>query len=575
KQAVAVLDPLVEKGGDDATLLALIGTAEVQSGDLVSGRKYLGQAVALDPNDARTRAQLGLTRIALGEQEQGIRDLEQAIEIDPKYDRTEAALVFNYLRAGKYDKAIEAAKKLQERLPETAWTYTLAGIAYLGKRDTAQAQSSFSRALEIKPGDPDASNNLAAIALRSGRDDEARGYLEAVLEHDPSHLRTLLRLAALEAKAGRSRRTLDLLEQAVKAHPGDRKARVLLGRAYLVLGDYVNAMSTVQEALARNRRDPDLLMIVARAQLMAQRPVDALATLRVLTDARPNAIEPYILLSGAYEAMKNWDGMRNALEKVLEIDPGHYPSKVSLARLDIREHHAEAARARLDDLKKDFADRLEVIELEGRLALLEGRPREAITYYRNVYEKRPASGLALGLAVAEWQAGDREAGIATLTDWLKRAPDDLAVRLQLSAYYLTLDRLADARSNLATIVEKAPDNVSAQNDLAWVLLRLDEKEAALTHARRARALAPDNPAVMDTLGLVLLETGEAAGALRLLDQAAERLPANRDIGYHWARALSATGQEAEARGVLRKILSDDAAFSERAGAEALLEKLGG
>ncbi|MFQ5957737.1 MAG: XrtA/PEP-CTERM system TPR-repeat protein PrsT, partial [Alphaproteobacteria bacterium] len=87
-EAVATLDPLLDGGDEeDATLLAMIGTAAVRSGDLVAGSEYFQRAAALRPEAADIRTQLGLTRIALGQRELGIEDLEQAIEIDPGLDR--------------------------------------------------------------------------------------------------------------------------------------------------------------------------------------------------------------------------------------------------------------------------------------------------------------------------------------------------------------------------------------------------------------------------------------------------------------------------------------------------------
>jgi predicted Zn-dependent protease len=82
---------------------------------------------------------------------------------------------------------------------------------------------------------------------------------------------------------------------------------------------------------------------------------------------------------------------------------------------------------------------------------------------------------------------------------------------------------------------------------------------------------------MDTLALVLTELGRLDRAIELLEQASRAETADPAIEAHLAQALARRGHQERAREILRRLLAESRALSERdqAEAEALLQDLGG
>ena len=74
-------------------------------------------------------------------------------------------------------------------------------------------------------------------------------------------------------------------------------------------------------------------------------------------------------------------------------------------------------------------------------------------------------------------------------------------------------------------------------------------------AERAYRLAPLNAAVMDTLGWLLVEKEDTARALPLLKKASELLPASTEIRYHYAVALTKTGDHRDAKQQFEQLLA--------------------
>src|SRR3546814_7325737 len=163
------------------------------------------------PQDAKLRAQLGMLRIATGDATQGQADLDQALGIDPsladdpRYDRAEIALIQAYLKEGKFDDALTLIRQWQQDHPEDEVGLVMEGVAYAAKGDDAKAREAFGKALELNPGSPNASANLATLEVRNNDLKAAEQVLEQVLDHYPDDLRALLLLAPLsERKIGRA-----------------------------------------------------------------------------------------------------------------------------------------------------------------------------------------------------------------------------------------------------------------------------------------------------------------------------------------------------------------------------------
>jgi putative PEP-CTERM system TPR-repeat lipoprotein len=415
---------------------------------------------------------------------------------------------------------------------------------------------------------------LADPAPRSEAQDEERSHLRASLEQASDDVQTLLRLANLESRAGNAEETASLLKRAMTTEPYGVQARTLLGQLYLRNGQPAMALRVTETALRRHPRDPVLLGVVGLVRLRLGRAREAKLNFRSLVDLQPESAAAHYLLALAYRDSGDAARFRNQLEQVLARDPGHLGAKIDMGRLLAEEGALGAARDLAERLQETAPEDSKVLELSGAVALLQSRFNDAVALFDRLYARDPTTTAALKLAFVQQRAGDGEGSRATLEHRLESAPGDADARIALANKLLYMGELDQARAHYAKIILLRPNNVVALNNLAWVGMRLGQSDAAL-YAKRAFQLAPDDPRIMDTYGLVLLEREDAKEAVRVLRRAAKGEPNSLEIQAHLARALARQGHDGEARGILRRVLSENAEFPERNDAEDLLKDLGG
>jgi len=101
------------------------------------------------------------------------KELLAAIELDADYLPAYSAYASMLATQNRGDEAIAQYRRIIERRP-SAQVYTMLGILEDAGGDTAQAEASYRKALEVAPETPIAANNLAwLIAENSGNLDEA------------------------------------------------------------------------------------------------------------------------------------------------------------------------------------------------------------------------------------------------------------------------------------------------------------------------------------------------------------------------------------------------------------------
>jgi putative PEP-CTERM system TPR-repeat lipoprotein len=571
--AAASLKDVSDVSDEDAKLLSAVGLTAIQRGQAAAGLALLEQNVQARPNDPLARARLGLAKSAAGDVRGGVAELEEALRMNPKLGSTEVLLALSHLRAGDADKALEAAQRLQKLVPGSPDGHSLAGLAYIAKKQNAEARAAFNRALSLQPGDPNASHNLASLALLEGDAKQARQLLQGVLEKHPQHTKTLLRLADLDVRSGQAKAAENSLGEALAKNPELLPVRLALGQLQLGLRSPEKALKNAEDGLQKVPADAGLLTLKGLAQLALGQPNLAVTSLENAAKAAPNAPDVQFHLAQAYEQIGNRERAGQALQATLKLAPGHGPAKFAQARLLAQGGKPEAAQKQLAELSARYPNDPAVHETRGDLALAQNKAGEAAGFYRQALAKRETNFLAVKLAAAQLRAGDREPGLATLRDWLKRYPDDVYARGALADALLGTGQTAEAGTHYAKILERHKDNVSALNNLAWLSLQGGALDKAASYAERAYKLAPKQPQVLDTYASVLLRKGNARTAVERLREAQALARGNTAISLSLAQALIADRKADEARLILRTLLTPGTPPAHKQKAEELLKAI--
>ncbi len=572
KDAEELVRPLVERDASDTYAMNILASALLKQGKTNESIELLSKVVELKPDSSDAQRRLGLSLMISGDDAAGEEHLSAATKLDSSNKNGEILLILNYLRQKQYNKAQDAAMAYRDKFPEKAFSYNVLGRVYqiIGKQQ--EAKDTFAKALELEPGNPSASQNLADIAISEKDYAKARNYyLEALKQHN-KHLGLLMRLAALGSLERDEKSMVSYLKQAIEAYPKAVDPRLALARYYLSEGKNEQVAVLVAEFDQAQMKTPSVLELVSLAELAKGDYSGAVSTLKQLTRLQPNSPQAHYRLASAYGGMNKPKEMRLELEKSVELAPEYFSARLALAKLLLSSHEIESAQRQITTLKKSAPKNPEVLKVEAALAIQQGQPEHALKLVKAAYEIAPNTKNVLALAKAKWNMQDRDGAIQLYNKWLAMHSGDVKVRLALAGSYIILENQAAAIEQYKTVLSSDEGNLVALNNLAWFLQDTNPRKA-LEYARYANSVAPKSPALMDTLALVLLKNSEVNEAKKIIKDVMIKAPTNLSMKYHGAKIYAAAGNSDEAVKILKKITGDEVHFSEKKDAQALLDKL--
>ena len=568
-----LLRPVVEGNDNDILILNLLATSLLEQGKTMEGAQLLKKAIKIEPTSADTQMKLGIALLLQGNKETGRNNILKAIEIDPNLSKADGILVSSYLRDKTYDKALETAEESLRKHPDSAQSHTLLGLVHLAIGNKETAETYFEKANTLKPGDPTANQKLAALALMQSMPDKARMYYHRILEQNPNHLPTLLSLAKLEASQGNNEEMLKLLEQADATHPNEFLPKVFLARYFLKEGNAEHALDILSKINPEYKGNPIYLGTLGLTQLAVNDNNGATYTFENLVKINPESAEAHFLLANAYAASMRPEEVRNSLNKALELNPKHLPSRLMMARLDNLSNKPDDALNNLEIIKKELKSDSSVLLMEESKSEQQlGDNEQALNALEKAFEIDPSTKTLLALTRYKWATGDTLNAVVILEQWLKTHPNDITIRNTLADAYSALGRKSDAVAQYKKVLEITDSNVDALNNLAWEL-RTSDSHQALTYAEKAAEIAPQSPQILDTLAVILLDQDKLDRAQRIIERALAAAPSDPGIRYHDAMILSAQGKTAEAKIILEQLLEEGVTFSELEDAKMMLDRL--
>ena len=179
-----------------------------------------GQSIRLDPKNARVYGNLAMLYNAIGDYPKAVADLNEAIKLRPR----EAVFYLNrgvaHFGLRQYDKAItdyDEVLKLDSRV-SAAYNNRCLSRAVLGQ-DLPRAIADCNEALQLRPNDPYAHDNLGIIYLKQADYAKAIAEFNASLKLDAKRARSLYGRGLAKGKSGDKTGAADI-EAARALQPG-------------------------------------------------------------------------------------------------------------------------------------------------------------------------------------------------------------------------------------------------------------------------------------------------------------------------------------------------------------------
>jgi serine/threonine-protein kinase len=257
-----------------------------------------------------------ITRLNREDLARAIQNLQEAVRMDPEFALGWAELGSAYTRAATFglapkEEAIRNAREAAERAlaiePDLVEAHArLAAIRMFHDWDWKGAEASYSRALELAPGDAVSLNGAGVLAMALGRIEESIALHRRASEQDPLSATPHANLGLTLYHAGRLTEAEASLRRALEIAPQRLLVHASLARA-------LAAQGREEEALAEAAREPDegvRLYSLAIVHHILGHSSDADAALREVIEGHGDAyaiqIAEVCALRGEIDATFEW-----------------------------------------------------------------------------------------------------------------------------------------------------------------------------------------------------------------------------------------------------------------------------
>ena len=407
--------------------------------------------------------------------------------------------------------------------------HNLIGYLFLTQNASASAVPELQAAIQFKPNDMDARNNLGSALRQLTRYDEAAAQYQYILDHakaaagSPDIAQTRFNLAttlgqaghidqslALFAdlaaatpdaatmknygfflqKAGKTPQAADALRKSGELNPKDAGAWLSAGELYVKTGNNDEALSALNHALDAGA-DPPLDAASTYAAHFARGEVysskskssEAIKEFNLASAAQPRNAVPIYNAAVIQEQAGLSSEAETSYRSALALDPNNLQIQAALGLLMADEGKLTEAAAQLSQTAPNLPQDAKAGPIYGRLG--------------DVY-----AGLKrANEADTAWQQA------------LALNPDDTDTQVSLAGSYLAQKQYVSALALYDAAAKGRPSDAAIQNGRGTAYQKLRQYPRALTAFRQALALDPRSARIQNNVGVVLELLGKKAQAI--------------------------------------------------------------
>lgn len=514
------------------------------AGNFKAALADLDEAVRRSPRDVEALALRGYVRHMLGDGTNGDVDFATAINIDRKASAIYMLQAELHKSAGRVDDALSSYTRAVEADPKNPNSRMQRGTYLLQLGRYEEALSDFNGVRTNPMWQPLADSLRSTALLKLGRQLDALEAADASIRSKPVGLTAYSAYYArgsVRKEVNRCDSAIEDFSKALEVAPDD--AAVLKDRAYcyLVAKQAEPALTDIGRVIKLHPKDPGAVMLRGHAN-WARNDLETAAK----DFAEAAALDPT-----NYLALYNQASALGALKRPAEA----VPVASAAIKLDATDSRGFRLRAslyqdlgRTDAALRDYIDAfrldndVESLELIGHIYQKRGGMPESLEQMTAEFKVSPKGPTPRLLRARMHLAlGNREAAIKDLDEVVRQFPRlSYAYVLRAEAENGLGDQAAYER-DLRKVIDLDPHNHSAMNNLAYALIgRPDQLLEARSLILRAMQDVPDNINYLDTRGWIEYLLGNTEDAELYLQQAAVET-ADDTIHDHLARVLLRRG----------------------------------
>ena len=598
---IALLNKILARDPDNFEAQLLYGQVKLAQGKIAEATLGLERMAKNYPQAPSVHYQLAVAYLAENDADKATKSLNKAIALNPDFFQATLLKAGLQIRTGNADLAVTALQQVIRKSPQILQAQLLLAGAY-------RAQNNFNNALGIYrdlesayPGNFEISLLTGETFLQQKNSGAARAAFTKALGLSPDNFTVLEHLVDLDLAEKQYGAASQWVQPLLEKYPKLVAPLLLKARILFVQGDPKQAEAILLKAVDLQPDAEPVHLMLARIYMDAKQNQKALDHLQIAAAANTNDVAPLLITGMICDEEKDYDGARDAYEKLLARNPNYTPALNNLAYLysenqvDLSRAYELAQRARNlmpgDPATADTLGWIHFKRTQYALALnllqesanaLPNEPEVHFhlgkTYYMLEQAEQAQVALKRALQLGKDFRGKDECNqcLAVLAVDIKSAgadvranlekrvanrPDDIIASLRLAAIYQRDGAADKAISAYASALKVNPKSLTGLVNLAQLYSAEKKPQKAVELAKAAYNLAPDNSQVSLVLGRLANETGDYKLALSLLQQAARNQSANPEVLFDFARASYAMGKVPDAESAARAALQTGAGFS--------------
>ena len=373
----------------------------------------------------------------------------------------------------------------------------------------------YESALKVRPGAPEALNNLAVMYYAAGEYQSAWETASRVL-HMPQAFASAQLVAGLSAiHLSRPADAIGPLHEVLKQDPGNRDALLGLASAHVAQKHFPEAVAIYEEQTKRSPSDSDAWYGLAISnESMAETASKKLAQMPGGTAYSKRLLGEFLLARG---------DQRLADEAFGQSDASIAPSSPAAAQqFQLAKSLAKASEDAFEHFINLAPDSWQAHLFLGDVNRQQRKFPDALAEYQKAATMQPQNPAALlGMGTVYWELGDFDRAEQVLRDTLRLNPDALSAIFELANIQVRRHRDADAVPLLRRYLAAQPDAAMAHADLGRAYLHLNDVENAARELQLALAA--------DTQGDIHYQLSLALRKLGRNQEADEAVRASNEI----------------------------------------------
>lgn len=586
--AIAVTRAILDEGTDNPVFYQIMAELLVTKGDFDGLEQHFREMIAQFPDDEDTKGNLLRLLIAEGRSDQAEAFLRDEIVAAEDKVSAHVALIALIRQLRGDDAALTEIELALEAYDNPSLITALkAGLLYdRGEQDTAiSLMESITEGQEPSAQVDDFKVTLAKMLIGRSNEIGARQLVEAVLEHDPSHVEALKMRASWQIDADETDAAIATLRLALDRAPDDAEAMTIMARAHERNGDTQLAQDLLALAVEASGFAPAESLRFARIQLDEERFGSAEETLINALRRAPGHLELLNTLGQVYLATADWSRadqvvrtirrQENAqagrladelqlqlissregraqgigfLERLVQNGSDTTAAKVALIQARLQENRADDALALAQEIVDDNPGEIPALMVLGNTQVALAAFGDAEATFRAALEIEPNDALAIVQLLRTLNAQGRPGEAEALVDAsLERQPEHPDLLWAKASFLETANDIDGAIDVYEQLYALNSGNQVVANNLASLLVTYRTEQADLDRAIAVgkRLRGTEFPPFQDTYGWLLYRQGQFEEAVEYLEPAAQALAGDPIVQFHLAKAYLALERNADA-----------------------------